>query len=70
MTPPLTRGFLAGNAMISLILYFTQRKRAYAEAATQGYLVAGSHLSFPGMGRVRSSGRGYVWLPVNYTVPK
>ena len=48
----------------------TQRKRAYADAATNGYLVAGAHLSFPGIGRVRSSGRGYLWLPVNYTVPK
>jgi glyoxylase-like metal-dependent hydrolase (beta-lactamase superfamily II) len=48
----------------------TQRKRAYADAATNGYLVAGAHLSFPGIGRVRSSGRGYVWLPVNYTVLK
>jgi glyoxylase-like metal-dependent hydrolase (beta-lactamase superfamily II) len=47
-----------------------QRKRAYADAATKGYLVAGSHVSFPGMGRVRSSGRGYLWLPVNYTVPR
>jgi glyoxylase-like metal-dependent hydrolase (beta-lactamase superfamily II) len=48
----------------------TQRKRAFAEAATGNYLVAGAHLSFPGIGRVRASGRGYVWLPVNYTVPK
>jgi glyoxylase-like metal-dependent hydrolase (beta-lactamase superfamily II) len=47
-----------------------QRKRAYADAATNGYLVAGAHLSFPGIGRVRPSGRGYVWLPVNYMVPK
>ena len=47
-----------------------QRKRAFADAATRNYLVAGAHLSFPGIGRVRASGRGYVWLPVNYTVPK
>jgi glyoxylase-like metal-dependent hydrolase (beta-lactamase superfamily II) len=47
-----------------------QRKRAYADAATNGYLVAGAHLSFPGIGRVRPSGRGYVWLPVNYMLPK
>jgi glyoxylase-like metal-dependent hydrolase (beta-lactamase superfamily II) len=48
----------------------TQRKLAYADAATHGYLVAGAHLSFPGIGRVRSNGRGYMWLPVNYTIPK
>jgi len=48
----------------------TQRKRAFADAATNGYLAAGAHLSFPGIGRVRPSGRGYVWLPVNYAIPK
>jgi len=47
-----------------------ERKRAFADAATGNYLVAGAHLSFPGIGRVRASGRGYVWLPVNYTVPR
>ncbi|SDD90543.1 Glyoxylase, beta-lactamase superfamily II [Variovorax sp. CF079] len=43
-----------------------QRRRAYAEAAMQGYLVGGAHISFPGVGRLRSQGSGYVWLPVNY----
>ena len=47
-----------------------QRKRAYADAASNGYLVGAAHVSFPGIGRVRSSGRGYIWLPVNYAVPK
>ena len=44
-----------------------QRKAAYAEAAKQGYLVAGAHLSFPGIGRIRPEGKGYAWLPVNYS---
>ncbi|WP_334189548.1 MBL fold metallo-hydrolase, partial [Noviherbaspirillum sp.] len=44
-----------------------QRKKAYADAAKQGYLVAASHLSFPGIGRVRANGKGYVWVPVNYS---
>ena len=43
------------------------RKKAYAEAAKQGYLVAGAHLSFPGIGRLRAEGRGYTFLPVNYS---
>ncbi len=43
-----------------------QRKKAYADAAKQGYLVSAAHLSFPGIGRLRSQGQGYVWLPVNY----
>lgn len=45
-----------------------ERKKAYAEAARQGYLVAGAHLSFPGIGRVRAEGKGYQWVPVNYSV--
>lgn len=47
-----------------------QRKRAFADAASQGYLVGGAHLSFPGLGRVRANGRGYMWLPVNYAIPR
>ena len=47
-----------------------QRRKAYAEAARQGYLVAAAHLSFPGIGRLRAQGSGYVWLPVNYAAPQ
>ncbi|MDR6857943.1 MBL fold metallo-hydrolase [Variovorax guangxiensis] len=43
-----------------------QRRKAYTEAAAQGYPVAGAHIPFPGMGRVRAQGNGYVWIPVNY----
>jgi glyoxylase-like metal-dependent hydrolase (beta-lactamase superfamily II) len=43
-----------------------QRKKAYAEAAKQGYLVAAAHLSFPGIGRLRAEGKGYTFIPVNY----
>jgi glyoxylase-like metal-dependent hydrolase (beta-lactamase superfamily II) len=43
-----------------------QRKKAYADAASQGYLVAAAHLSFPGIGHVRAEGKGYGWIPVNY----
>ena len=44
-----------------------QRKKAYVEAARQGYLVASAHISFPGIGRLRAEGKGYTWLPVNYS---
>jgi len=47
-----------------------QRKKAYAEAAKQGYLVAAAHISFPGIGHLRAQGKGYVWLPVNYSALK
>jgi glyoxylase-like metal-dependent hydrolase (beta-lactamase superfamily II) len=44
-----------------------QRKRAYAEAAKAGYLVGSAHLSFPGLGHLRADGKGYVFVPVNYS---
>jgi glyoxylase-like metal-dependent hydrolase (beta-lactamase superfamily II) len=44
-----------------------QRKKAYADAAKGGYLVGSAHLSFPGIGRLRADGRGYAWVPVNYS---
>ncbi len=47
-----------------------QRKKAYAEAAKQGYLVAIAHVSFPGIGRLRAQGSGYQWIPVNYSTVK
>lgn len=45
----------------------TQRKRAFADAAKGSYLVAGSHLQFPGIGYVRAQGKSFTWVPVNYT---
>lgn len=44
-----------------------QRKLAYADAADNGYLVAAAHLSFPGIGRLRAAGNGYVWVPIEYS---
>ena len=44
-----------------------QRKKAYADAAKQGYWVAGAHLAFPGIGHLRADGKGYVWVPANYS---
>ena len=43
------------------------RERILAEVARNGYLVAGAHLSFPGLGHLRKDGTGYRWLPVSYT---
>jgi glyoxylase-like metal-dependent hydrolase (beta-lactamase superfamily II) len=45
-----------------------QRRKALAEAARGGYLVAGAHLPFPGLGHVRRQGHGFVWIPVNYAL--
>lgn len=43
-----------------------QRLAAFADAAKQGYLVAPSHVTFPGIGHLRKQGSGYVWLPLRY----
>ena len=43
-----------------------QRKQAYAAAAKNGTLVGATHISFPGLGRLRASGSGYIWVPINY----
>lgn len=44
-----------------------ERKKAYADAAKKGYFVAIAHVSFPGIGQLRTDGAGYRWLPVNYS---
>mgnify|MGYP003444245841 FL=1 len=44
-----------------------QRKRAYAEAAREGHWVAAAHLPFPGIGHLRAEGRGYDFVPLNYS---
>ncbi|WP_224368964.1 MBL fold metallo-hydrolase [Hyalangium versicolor] len=44
-----------------------QRKKAYADAAKQGYWVGAAHLPFPGIGHIAAEGKGYVWFPANYT---
>jgi glyoxylase-like metal-dependent hydrolase (beta-lactamase superfamily II) len=43
------------------------RQKNFAEAAKQGYFVGIAHVSFPGIGRLRADGKGYDWLPVNYS---
>lgn len=43
------------------------RKKAFADAAKNGYFVALAHVAFPGIGRLRSEGKGYAWVPVNYS---
>lgn len=44
-----------------------ERRKAYADAAKNGFWVAGAHLSFPGIGHLRAAGSGYTFIPVNYT---
>ncbi len=44
-----------------------QRRKAFAAAAKQGYLIGASHLSFPGLGHLSAQGAGYSFQPTNYT---
>ncbi|HGM6969903.1 TPA: MBL fold metallo-hydrolase [Serratia marcescens] len=43
-----------------------QRKRLFDDLAQQRALVAGAHLSFPGLGYINKQGKGYDWQPLNY----
>ncbi|WP_170207595.1 MBL fold metallo-hydrolase [Luteibacter pinisoli] len=40
------------------------REKALAAASKAGYLVAGAHIAFPGIGRVARGGTGFSWIPV------
>lgn len=43
------------------------RKQVFDDAARNGWLVGGAHLQFPGLGHLQAQGKGYRWVPVNYT---
>lgn len=45
-----------------------QRVNFYKEAAQQGYLIACDHVSFPGVGRLKSKEKGYEWMPIPYSL--
>ncbi|MDE1147774.1 MAG: MBL fold metallo-hydrolase [Azospirillaceae bacterium] len=53
-----------------------ERASVFADAAKQGYWVAAAHISFPGIGHVRTKdatdgkvdAKSYVWLPAQYSV--
>jgi glyoxylase-like metal-dependent hydrolase (beta-lactamase superfamily II) len=47
------------------------RAALYREAVREQYIMAVAHISFPGLGRLKSdNATGYVWMPVNYSVVK
>lgn len=43
------------------------RRKQFDAAAKEGELVGGAHLQFPGLGHLVTQGKGYRWVPVNYT---
>jgi glyoxylase-like metal-dependent hydrolase (beta-lactamase superfamily II) len=46
----------------------SSRERVLADAAREGYLVGGAHISYPGLGHVRKEQMGYSWVPAPYGV--
>ncbi len=46
------------------------RKAAFANAAKGAYLIGAAHLPFPALGHLRGNGKGYQFVPVNYSVPR
>ncbi|MDL2354540.1 MAG: MBL fold metallo-hydrolase [Pseudomonadota bacterium] len=44
-----------------------ERKQAFDAAARGRYLVGAAHLQFPGIGHIEKEGKGYEFIPVNYT---
>lgn len=48
----------------------SSRKEAFAAAAKAGYLIGAAHLPFPALGHLKSAGKGYTFVPVDYAVPR
>jgi glyoxylase-like metal-dependent hydrolase (beta-lactamase superfamily II) len=44
------------------------RQQLFAKLASEGTVVAGAHMPFPGLGRVRTAGSAYRWVPAPYPV--
>jgi glyoxylase-like metal-dependent hydrolase (beta-lactamase superfamily II) len=42
------------------------RKRGFDSAVSEGYLMAFTHVSFPGVGHLRKEGAGYRWYPLPF----
>lgn len=59
--PALTIGFDTDSSRAR-----TVRKLFFAKTASERSLMAGPHLPFPGIGHLRKSDGGYVWVPVHY----
>ncbi len=43
------------------------RLKTFQGVAKDGTLIGASHLPFPGLGHLRSAGKAFDWVPVNYT---
>jgi len=43
------------------------RAQVFAQAAKEGAWVGAAHLQFPGLGHLQAVGKGYRWIPANYS---
>jgi glyoxylase-like metal-dependent hydrolase (beta-lactamase superfamily II) len=43
------------------------RKQSFPTLASEAALIAGPHMPFPGIGRLRKEMNGYVWAPVIFS---
>jgi glyoxylase-like metal-dependent hydrolase (beta-lactamase superfamily II) len=43
------------------------RKQAFPTLASEAALIAGPHMPFPGIGRLRKEANGYVWAPILFS---
>lgn len=43
------------------------RLKVFGQAAKDGLLIGAAHIQFPGLGHLYADGKGYDWVPVNYT---
>jgi hypothetical protein len=43
-----------------------ERQAIFADAAQKGYLIGAAHISFPGIGNVRTRDGHFYWVPSNY----
>ena len=43
------------------------REKVFGELASDGVLIGANHLAFPALGRLRSAGQSWQWVPVNYS---
>lgn len=60
--PSVTIGFDSDQAEAE-----KSRATFFEKIAREGDLVGAAHLSFPGLGHIRVEGKGYDWLPLNYS---
>jgi glyoxylase-like metal-dependent hydrolase (beta-lactamase superfamily II) len=60
--PEVTIGFDSDNKTAA-----AARKQVFQGVVRDGTLIGASHLPFPGLGHLRSAGKAYDWVPVNYS---